>query len=299
MAGNLGLRTHLNLKQKLNLIIFLLTGFFILNCAGANYQSHAKVQNVDFLIEQGKLNWEQRSDSLALKKAEHFISLAIQQRPSNFELAVLYSKILYTRGLFVEKDASKQDALFLLASEHCKNAVLTHPDFSSVYERAQGDSSFKLLTALSDAPSSVVPGLFWWATNLARYLNSKPVIERLNHRELVEVMMHRTLSLEPGFHYSGPYRFFGSLYTRIPGIELSQSETYFIQALSNNPEYLGNAVHMAEFYHQKAGNREQFHSLLQKVIKTDLTSYPEMMAENLFYQDRAQFLLSRETSLFE
>jgi hypothetical protein len=111
--------------------------------------------------------------------------------------------------------------------------------------------------------------------------------------------MHRTLSLEPSFFYSGPYRFFGSLYTRIPGVELSQSETYFNQALSANPDYLGNAVHMAEFYHQKAGNREQFHTMLTDVIDADFSANPDVIAENLFYQDRARWLLSQESSLFE
>ena len=176
---------------------------------------------------------------------------------------------------------------------------LNHQDFSVIYNNAQGDSTFKMLTAIAEVPISVVPGLFWWATNLARYLNTRPVIERLNHREILEVLMHRILSLEPGFFYSGPYRFFGSFYTRIPGIELSQSETYFNQALSANPNYLGNAVHMAEFYHQKAGNREQFHKMLSDVVKADFSANPDVIAENLFYQDRARWLLSKESSLFE
>ena len=57
-------------------------------------------------------------------------------------------------------------------------------------------------------------------TEVPFYLNKK-------QRELLEVIMHRVISLDPGFNFSGPYRFFGSLYTRIPGIELSQSKTYF------------------------------------------------------------------------
>ena len=56
---------------------------------------------------------------------------------------------------------------------------------------------------------------------------------------------------------------------------------------------------MAEFYHQKAGNREQFHKILKDVIKTELTEFPEVMVENLLYQKRAQYLLSREPLLFE
>ena len=58
--------------------------------------------------------------------------------------------------------------------------------------------------------------------------------------------MNRVLTLEPGFDFSGPYRFFGSLYTRIPGIDLSQSKIYFDQALETNPEYLVPIVQAKE-----------------------------------------------------
>ena len=287
------------MKQKYILFPIIFLGFILLDCSGTQQDTIAKTQNVEFLIEQGKLFWQQRSDSLTLKKSEHFISLAYQQRPGQFEIAILYGQILYTRALFFEKDGETQNSLFLQASQLCEKAVLNHQDFSVIYNNAQGDSTFKMLSALAKVPISVVPGLFWWATNLARYLNTRSVIERLNHREILEVLMHRTLSLEPGFFYSGPYRFFGSFYTRIPGIELSQSETYFNQALSANPDYLGNAVHMAEFYHQKAGNREQFHIMLTDVVKADFSTNPDVIAENLFYQNRARWLLSKESSLFE
>ena len=254
---------------------------------------------MDYLIEQGKTLWEQRTDPVSLNKAEHFIHLAHQQRPEDFQLSVLLGNIKYTKAYFLETNPDTQDELFLQGSTICWDAVLGHPEFKPMYENARGDSAFRLVSSLADAPKSVVPGLFWWATNLVRYLNKKPVLERLNHRELLEVIMHRVLSLDPGFYYSGPYRFFGSLYTRIPGIELSQSETYFKQALSANPEYLGNAVLMAEFYHQKAGNREQFHRMLEQVLNTNLTDHPELMAENFFYQGQARILLDKESSLFE
>ncbi len=234
-----------------------------------------------------------------MQKAEHFISLAYQQRPKDFELAVLLGKINYTRAYFVEKNPKNQDTLYSNGSLICKNAVINHPAFIPVYEKSIGDSTFKLMSGIENAPKSVMPGLYWWAINLAGYLGQKPALERLNHRELLEVIMHRILTLDPGYYFSGPYRFFGSLYTRIPGVELSQSKTYFNQALEANPEYLGNAVLMAEFYYQKAGNREQFHKLLKKVVNTNLTDHPELMTENFFYQNKAITLLNNESLLFE
>ena len=35
----------------------------------------------------------------------------------------------------------------------------------------------------------------------------------------------------------------------------------------------------------KAGKREEFHNIL-KIIKADLNKYPEIMADNYFYQKR-------------
>ena len=96
-----------------------------------------------------------------------------------------------------------------------------------------------------------------------------------------------------------PIDFLGQLYTRIPGIELTQSKTYFNQAITANPEYLGNKVLMAQFYYQKAGNREDFHNTLKKVLETDLNKYPEIMADNFFYQKKAETLLKNEPILFE
>ena len=251
------------------------------------------------MIEQGKLLWNQRTDQLAMDKADHFINLAHKQRPKDFELSILMGQINHHKAYFIETEDGKKDSLFLEGSRICKNAVINHPDFYAVYNKARGDSTFRLLSAIADAPKTVLPGLYWWAVNLAYYLINKPVLARLNQRELMETIMDRVLALEPGFHFSGPYRFFGLLYTRIPGIELPQSETYFKQALTANPEYLGNLVTMAEFYHQKAGNREQFNQFLENTINTDILEYPELMIENYFFQEKAQALLEIESSLFE
>ncbi len=243
--------------------------------------------------------WDQRIDSLALDKAEHFINLAYKQREDDFELSILYSQISFTRAYFFENNIKKQDSLFFQGSLTCKKAIMMHEKFIPIYNISNGDSAFKLLSAIADAPISIVPGLYWWGVNLGMYLNNQPVLDRIKQRELLEVIMHRVISLDPGFYFSGPYRFFGSLYTRIPGIELSQSKTYFDQAITANPEYLGNEVLMAQFYYQKAGNREKFHNTLKKIIDTDLNKYPEIMADNFFYQKKAKKLLKNEPILFE
>ena len=286
-------------RQTAKILFLVLTAQLWLHCAGTGQQVNAVEKNVDYLIEQGKLHWANRNDSLSLFYAEHFISLAYEKRSEDFNLAILYSQVLYTQALFSASSARIKDSLFQIGADISKKATLTHPDFQSIYQVAQGDSTFRLLSAIADAPQNIVPGLYWWATNQAYYLYTKPVIERLNNRELLEVIMHRINSLNPGYHFGGPYRFFGTLYTRLPGVDISQSKKYFEQALTHHPEYLGNAVQMAEYYHQKKGNREFFHQQLSEVIATDLYNQPEILPENILYQDRARYLLAIEATLFE
>ena len=296
---NLGTLIIFNLKQisflLLNIVIFI-SGF---SCFKTAISDQSSSQNVDFLVKQGKIFWEQRTNLSSFDKADHFISLAYQKRPTDYELAILMSKIKFFRAYFLEDDPFIKDTLYLEASKICKNIIINHPEFTSNYNGSIEDTTTKLMAAIASTPNSLIPALYWWAVNQARYLNRKPALERINQRELLEVIMNRVLTIEPGFDSSGPYRFFGSLYTRIPGIELSQSKTYFDQALQANPEFLGNYVLMAEHYHQKAGNKEKFHQSLVKVIETNLTNHPELMTDNFFYQERAKQLLKNESLLFE
>jgi hypothetical protein len=201
--------------------------------------------------------------------------------------------------MFLEKDNKTKDSLFLKGSEISKTAVLTNRAFTQKLNNMIGDSSFRILSTLSEAPKELVPAMYWWATNKLWYLNNKAAIERINHRELLEVIMHRIISLEPDFEQGGAYRFFGVFYSRIPGVELNQSKIYFEKAITSAENYFGNKVQKSEFYYQKAEDKSSFLTLLKSVINLDSSIYPEIMAENMFYQERAKLLLKQQDTLFE
>ena len=272
---------------------------FLFSCYNPYVNQNASEKNIDFLIDKGRLSWEKRTSSGSLENANHFITLATEKRPNDFNLSILHSKIKFNLAKYIENEPEIKKQLFLEGAEISKNAIFNHPSFDSILIESKEYSSSELIFAINKAPKILVPGLFWWAENLAHHLNGKSVLERLNHRELLEVLMHRVISLDPGFNYSGPYRFFGSLYTRIPGVELTQSETYFKQAINSNSDYLGNLVSMAEYFHQKKGNREQFNKILLEVSKTDIDQFPEIMNQNYFSKKYALELLEKESLLFE
>jgi hypothetical protein len=284
--------------SRLSVLIFCL--FKSWQCSSQKIElDHARSQNIDFLIAQAKMFWEQRSDSSAVKNANHILGLAYDVEQNNPEILDLYSKSLFFQGMFLEKDNKIKDSLFLKGSEISKTAVLTNRAFTQKLNNMIGDSSFKILSTLSEAPKELVPAMYWWATNKLWYLNNKAAIERINHRELLEVIMHRVISLEPDYDQGGAYRFFGVFYSRIPGVELNQSNIYFEKAITSTENYFGNKVQKSEFYYQKAEDKSSFLTLLQSVINLDSSIYPEIMAENMFYQERAKLLLEQQDTLFE
>ena len=206
-----------------NLIIFISWG-----CSNQKLKiQDAKSQNVEFLIKQAKQLWIQRIDSNAVTKANYILGLANNVEKNNKNIINIYSQSLFFQGMFLENDKKKKDSLFLKGAEIAKYSILNDSLFQSTFNETIGDSDFKMLSALSVAPKELVPGMYWWATNKLWYLNNKPAIERINHRELLEVIMHRIIALEPDYLYGGPYRFFGIFYSRIPGVEISQSKSYF------------------------------------------------------------------------
>ena len=288
---------HLHLK-KIAIILFTILFF---NCTNPKIElENAQSQNIEFLIEQATNLWESRSDTNAVKQANYFLGLAYNVKKTSTEITDLYIKCLFFQGMFLEEDNDKKDSLFLKGSEVAKHSVLKSDIFTKLVQNSSiGDSTFKILSALSEVPKELVPSMYWWATNKLWYLNTKPAIERINQRELLEVIMHRVISLEPNYDYGGAYRFFGVFYSRIPGVELNQSKTYFEKAISTNEAYFGNQVQMSEFYYQKSEDKTSFIEQLEYVNSLDVSIGSSNIPENSYYQKRANKLLLQQDTLFE
>ncbi len=281
-------------------LLFSLKIFISWGCSNQKLKiQDAQSQNVEFLIQQAKQLWEQRSDSSSVIKANYILGLVNEVEKNDKEIINMYSRSLFFQGMFLEYDKKKKDSLFLKGAEVAKYSVLNDSLFKSTFNRTIGDDEFKIISALSIAPKELVPSMYWWAKNKLWYLNNKPAIERINHRELLEVIMHRIIALEPDYLYGGPYRFFGIFYSRIPGVEISQSKNYFEKAINSHPNYFGNKVQMSEFYHQKAENKDFFQNQLISIINIEPTIDPNISPENIHYQKRAVFLLNQKETLFE
>ncbi len=279
---------------------FIVVLFIVFSCQPSRFTSQGTLEkNANYLEQQGYSHWEKRTTSKDARMARYYLSQAYSLKPKNPELAIAVSHAYYYEAQYIEPDPAVKDSLFLLGAEIAKEALLNSPRVVTALQDVAGDSNDIIQKAVEVTDESLVPALYWWAANMGSYLVTKAVMTRMRHREQLEIIMHRVLTLNPNYYYGGPYRFFGTLYARLPGVALSQSKAYFDQAITAYPDFLATRVLLAQYYHTKAGNREQFHTELEKVIAADPTLIPEAMPENLYEQERAKKLLEQEASLFE
>ena len=282
-------------------LLGLSLGGWIASCGSspAVTPEHILTQNADYLLQQGNHYWERRSNPQDARLATFFLAKAHELKPEDTGLSVLLSRAYHFEGHYLEQDMARQDSLFLAGVTIVTKILVDSLGLPENFVDLTGDSLPPVLDKLATAPASLVPALYWWAANLGRYLATKPVLVRLEKRDVLETVMHRILALEPNYFHGGPYRFFGAFYALLPGVELDRSAGYFEQAIKENPYYLGTYTLRAQYYHTKAGNRDLFHEDLTFVIEADPAQLPDVTPENLFEQTLAKKLLEQEPYLFE
>ena len=291
-----------NSIKKFNVIILFSLIFMNTSCINKNTSFNryiSKEKNLQFLVDQGRLHWDKRVNLKDANLAKLFLSKANNINPDNKEIVELYARACHFVGHYIESNPKKSDSLFTEGMNTTWNFIISTNEFQEGAALFEGDSTRKNIAGIANLSEKMVPILYWWVSNYSRFLAKKPVMDRLESRDVVETALHRILSLEPDFFYHGANRLFGGIYARLPGVELSLSMNNFDEAVLGSPNYLGTYVIRAEYFHTKSGNREAFTKDLQMVLNADPTLLPNISPENLFEQEKAKILLLKESKLFE
>ncbi len=259
----------------------------------------ANLKSIDYLKEQAVVFWDRRANPEYAVIAVIFLKHAQQFDPDDLDRAILLSRAYHFQGHYIEHDPVIQDSLFSEGARLAMDIIKRSPTYQQTYNTTSGDSISKILEAIAAVEKEYIGALYWWAANSGRRMLTKSVRERIAAREVMEAIMHRVLALNPDYFYGGPSRFFGAMYARLPGVELTQSAAYFQQALTAYPHYLSSYVLRASLLHTKSGDRELFRKDLEFVLAADPTLIPEVMPENLFEQKIAKKFLDQEDMLFE
>ena len=273
--------------------------FIHMGCGYLNTSTNANRLDYEYLIKEGELYWEKRVNPKSAKMATLYFEKAFELNPQNFELTVSLSRAYYFQGYYIEIDPAKRDTLYLKGASAALTGFQNTAFFQSFADTASIDNLKLQITAIRKAPVETIPALYWWAANFGRYLTTKPVLKRIESREIIETAMHRIATLDEDYYYGGPTRFFGTFYSRLPGVPLDRAKSNFDQSLSDSPDYLGTRVLRARYYHTKLGNQDLFEEDLNYVINADPSILPDAMPENLFEQEKAKELLKHTSILFE
>jgi len=276
--------------------------FFLSGC-GSNTRTYSpylsKTKNIQFLVQQGKKFWEKRVNPDEANRSKLFLSKAYSLDPNNDEVAVLYSRACQFIGHYIETDPIKSDSLFTEGMYVAWDFIISTDSYQEGSAFNQGNAEEKIIAGIENLSDELLPILYWWVANYSSFLMTKPVMDRLENRDKIETALHRILSIKPDFYYHGANRIIGGVYARLPGVELIHAENNFEKSIKGSPDYFATYVKRAQYLHTKNGDREKFVQDLQKVLNMNPTILPEVSPENLFEQEKAKILLSKETSLFK
>jgi hypothetical protein len=257
------------------------------------------------LEAEGDAAWKMREDKAKLVAAIDAWEKALKAAPKNFKLRAKLSRAHYLLAdgylrFDAEDDDAAEEAMvahFTKGTDHAEIALATQSD--TFREKFCSNAPIDEVVAAADKDS--IPAMYWYASNLGKFALATSIFEAIKQKDRIKAMMTFIKETDPGFFYSAPYRYFGSFYTKIPfpsGDE-KLSKEHFEHAVKHHPEYLGTKVLYASLALTKWKDKALFKKLLDEVVAFDLSSTPELLAENRIEQRKARVLLDDLDTYFE
>jgi len=107
------------------------------------------------------------------------------------------------------------------------------PDFAAAMAQGKKHSE-----AVALAPKEAVPAMYWYASNLGKWVASKGAGTRLAYKDEIKSTMDRVRDLDADYFYAGPWRhlgFYEALAAGTAGGDLAVSRDAFEKAASLAP----------------------------------------------------------------
>jgi hypothetical protein len=272
-------------KKHLLLFVFAVAGF------GLSWAQNAEIDQIKKLFAERHIK----------EKLEECINLceALLAKEVNYDVAVYLSRAYYFKGE-TEPDKNIKLDIFLKgvdAGEKALSKVKAYTDAMATSKKEE--------EAIKKITKEDIEGLYWVAANLARYAKFAPFGKKLAVKGRVRYLWDHVLAIAPEFNYGGVYRFFGGYYALVPSItgeqDPAKSKEMFDKGVAVAPHYLETKVLYAEAYctHAKIKNKELFNQLLDEVLATDISQWPEIYPENLNAQNKAKELKAKQAEFFD
>ena len=239
------------------------------------------------------------------------IESLIAENPSDEELLLTAAKG-YTQYsyAFVHEDADESEVreqanalraratkLYLRARDYGLRAIeVKHPNFAQALKMNPQEATQTL--GVKDVPAMYWTGLSWaGALSVSKDVFMAPQIPQF------EALLDRVLQLDESFRQGTVHAFFINFEMSSPtrrGDRTVRAKEHFDRAVAISKGLsAGPYLSYAESVMVPAQNRAEFESLLRAALKVDVNAQPENRLQNLIFQRRARWLLSRADKLFK
>jgi hypothetical protein len=244
-------------------------------------------------VVEGFLQADQGNADLLLLSAQAYTSLALVVMEDRLErtpedspeaaLLTMRTREMYLRG--------HRFGLRLLDKRH----------------RAFGDDFGKdmetLERRLRECTREDVPGLFWAGMPLASAVNlSRDDVTMISLLPKAKALVARALELDETYYHGGGHMIFGALLGSLSptlGGDPNKSRAHFEKALSlTGRRFLMVQLMYAKTLAVQLQDRKLFDSLLDEILKADLSIFPEQKLANVAAKRRARRLQARAKELF-
>ena len=245
----------------------------------------------------------------SLKLIESILAESPQHRGLLLAASSGFTQYAYA---FVRQDADEMEAVdFARASEmrlRARNLFLRARNYGlrgleTSYPNFPAALNKDPIAAVKTVGRNNVPLLFWTAASWGMAITlSKDEPDLIIDQPLVEALIDRALELDEDFNEGALHSFlivYEPVRRGVEGDPLERSRRHFERAMELSAGFqAGPLVSMAENVCIAERNHEEFKSLLEKALAIDVDRKPEYRLENLVYQRRARWLLSRIDELF-
>mgnify|MGYP003953275115 CR=1 FL=1 len=261
-------------------------------CAHTNLKATAQ-GDAKALAASGEEGWKGRLDSGKLEQTIQAWEKSLAIDPGQADLRVKLARAHYfLADGHLRFDEEKSDVMlkhFEAATNHSELALgQKYPGYAKKYCARR---PFK--QALAQVDKGASSAMYWYASALGKYALAKSIVMILNEKDRIRAMMTTIRELDSTFFYTGPDRYFGAFYTKIPfpSGDIERSAKHFEASIAGSPNYLASYVLYAELNRIKAGDKAKFKELHDTVVAFDLSKAPELLPENTIEQRKAKALL--------
>ena len=265
---------------------------------GKGYETLATEKNADkagSLIQAADTLWAERADQAKLRAALSKYEAAAQSAPENRHVHErLVRGWYFLADGFLETKDEKIEA-FEKAKTWGQRCMAINKDFAARVDGGENPKTAVEVMAVADAPC-----IYWTASALGKWAKANGIMKSLKYIGTVKAYIAFVEENDPDFWHFGPARYWGAYYSIIPsfaGQDFDKSGEYFETSIKGAPSYLGTRVLRAENHAVGTQNVKAFDADLDFVINFDVSTMPELIAENTMEIEKAKAIKAQRSEL--